>query len=147
MGKRFPLPKNKFLKITVFVMLTFVVIGIPLLAGSNSKKTEFVKNALEIITCHDNQAWKQVVHPDCDMEIADLDRLLASLKESGISITSHAERVKVYYFKEFSSFRGESNSDIDAHFTVEDVTYDLHLHYLKDAKGEGITSLTIEKTD
>lgn len=145
MKKTIPLPKNKFLRILIFVILANIVIGIPLLAVGGARKTELVKSTLEAITCHNNQAWKQIVHPNCDEKIADLDQFLASLGESGIRITSDAERVRVYYFKEVSSFRGESKSVVDAHFTVEGEKYDLHLRYLKDEHGEGITSLSIEK--
>lgn len=144
MKKTIQLPKNRFLRISIFVILAFIVIGIPLLAGSGARKTELVKHTLETITCHDNQAWAQILHPNCDGRIADLDMFIGSLEDSGIRISSDVEQIRVYNYKGFSSFRGEGDSVIDAYFTMGGVKYNLHLCYLKDERGEGITSLSIE---
>ncbi len=145
MKKTIPLPKNRFLRISIIAVLAFIVIGIPLLAGSGAKNTAYVKRVLDTLSLRDENAWEQLLHPDCDKNIADMKTLLDSLKASGIDISGQIERVKVYYSKSFSTFRNEKDSLMDAHFLVGDEWFNLHLQYVKDSRGEGIVTLSIEK--
>ncbi|MBQ3482071.1 MAG: hypothetical protein IJH48_07125 [Oscillospiraceae bacterium] len=129
--------------LVVSIVVLICIFGVAILSSSEMNRAkDLVVEAVQAISCQDQEAWSEMLHPCCDSEIVSVQNFYLDTGETNSNaletISSNLKIVSLH--KETKN--GSSLLQIQARITESDRKL-ISLLYCSNQEGEGIVSFVI----